>query len=251
MPEDVKVPAVGKVDRKWVLGAGAAVAGIVVYAYWRRSQAPEVDPAAEGDQYVSGDDYTPDAYIGATQPGGASYEPVVNDNTVNTNAEWAQRVVDLLEGVGYDRNLAAATIGKYLAGQPLTTTEKILVQAAIGLLGNPPGGALPIYGVPTPITPTPTPTPTATKLATPTLHASAGSRANTNYALSWSKVPGASFYVLKRELGPGSPTTAVVVGTSRRTPALKRHYTYQYRVQAHGSGKSPSNWSAPVRFKVP
>jgi hypothetical protein len=250
LAENVNVPAVGKVDRKWVIAGLGGVAAIVIYAYWRRAQAPEEDPAEEGDEYAAGDEWSPDAYIGATQPGGATYQPEETDTDVNTNAEWAQRVVDLLEGVGYDRNLAAATIGKYLAGQPLTTTEKILVQAAIGLLGNPPGGAIPIFSLPTPTTPTPT-TPSGTKLATPRLSANAGDRRNTNYALSWTKVPGAAYYTLKRELGPGSPTSLNVVGTSRRTPALKRNYTYQYRIQAHGPGKKPSDWSAPVRFKVP
>jgi hypothetical protein len=246
MPENVNVPGVGSVDRKWVIAGLGGVAAIVVYAYWRRSQAPEEEPLGEGDTYA-GDDYTPDAYVGAEQPGGATYVPDVEDTTINTNAEWAQRVVDLLEGVGYDRNKAAATIGKYLAGQPLDTTEKILVQAAIGLLGNPPGGALPIISGPTPTVPTPT----TTKLGTPTLHVGAGLRSNTIYQLSWTKVPGATHYVVKRELGPGSPAYAVTTSTARKTPSLKRRYTYQYRVQAQALGKTSSNWSAPVRFKVP
>ena len=142
----VNVPAVGKVKRQWVVAGLAAVAGIVVVAYWRAARTPVEEPAQEGTEGVAGDEWSPDAYAGATAPGGASFIPgdTASDATPGTNVEWAQRVVDLLEGVGYDRNKAAATIGKYLAGQPLDGTEKLIVQAALALLGNPPAGALPI-----------------------------------------------------------------------------------------------------------
>jgi len=162
MPDpQVNVPAVGKVDRKWVFAGLAAVSGIVVYAYWRRSQAPEEELPGEGDQYATGDDYTPDAYIGATQPGGETYDPNATETNVpTTNQEWSQRAIDALESVGYTRDKAATTIGKYLAGQPLDLAEKLIIQVAIAMMGNPPAGALPIISAPsTPVTPAPTPTP--------------------------------------------------------------------------------------------
>lgn len=252
---DVKVPGVGGVDRKWVLAGGAAVAGIVVYAYWRRSQATMEEPAGEGDEYVAGDEYTPDAYVGATQPGGESYDPNAGEtNTPTTNAEWAQRVVEALTSMsGYTPEMASQTVGKYLAGQPLTLAEKILIQTAIALVGNPPAGAIPIFDIPTPTAPTPTPTPVATKLAKPVLRMGVGDPRNTIYQLAWTKIPGAAFYTVKREMGPGSPAYANVVGTARKVGPLKRRYTYQYRVRAISvtPGKTSSDWSAPVRWKVP
>lgn len=251
---DVKVPGVGGVDRKWVLAGGAAVAGIVVFAYIRRSQAGAEEPAGEGDEYVQGDEWTPDAYIGATQPGGETYDPNAGETNLPTNnAEWAQRVVEALTSMsGYTPEMASQTVGKYLAGNPLTLAEKILIQTAIALVGNPPSGAIPIFDIPTPTTPTPTPTPTPTKLATPTMRASAGDRSNTNYALAWSKVPGATHYLVKRERGPGvNPLYRIVRGTGYRTHALSRRWVYQYRVQAQAVGKASSSWSNPVSFKVP
>jgi hypothetical protein len=248
MAENVNVPGVGNVDRKWVIAGLGGVAAVVVYAYWRRSQAVEEEPLGEGETYA-GDEWSPDAYIGADTPGGQTYTPEIQDDTVNTNAEWAQRVVDLLEGVGYDRNVAAATIGKYLAGQPLTTTEKILVQAAIGLLGNPPGGAIPIFSLPTP---TPTPTPTTTKLSRPTLRIGAGLRSNTIYQLACNKVPGAIYYEWQRSSGPGAPTSVRTIGPARKTPSLKRGSRYTYRVRAIAPpGKTSSDWSNSVSFTVP
>jgi hypothetical protein len=249
--KDVNVPGMGKVDRKWVLAGLAATAGIVVYAYWRASQAPIDEAPEEGDQYASGDDYTPDAYIGATQPGGETYDPNDTENNLpTTNAEWSQRVIDALESVGYDRANAAQTVGKYLAGQPLNAAEKLTIQVAIAMLGNPPAGALPIISAPAP--PTTPPPATSNKLATPTMRYSAGSPANTNYALAWTAVPGAQAYLVKRERGPApNPQFRIVKGTGYRTHALKRKWVYQYRVQAQAVGKLPSNWSNPVSFKVP
>jgi hypothetical protein len=247
--KDVNVPAVGKVDRKWVFAGLAAAAGIVVYAYWRASQAPAEEAPGEGDEYAAGDSYTPDAYIGATQPGGETYDPNATETNVpTTNAEWSQRVIDALESVGYERSNAAQTVGKYLAGQPLNTAEKLTIQVAIAMLGNPPAGAIPIISAPS--TPTPPQPTTSNKLATPVLRMGAGAPGNLFYQLTWTKVPGAVTYTLKRELPSSMMAGISLPGTTRRVGPLRRNYEYQYRVQAHAPGKLPSNWSNPVRWKV-
>lgn len=256
MPEQVNVPAVGKVDRKWVFAGLAAAAGIAVYAYWRRAgadqgPAPGSDEQLDAAGYVPSD-WSPDAYVGADAPGGATYDPTTTDTTPLTNAEWTQRVVDMLESVGIDRTKAATTIGKFLSGQPLDASEKLIVQTAIALLGNPPAGALPIISAPG--TPTTTPPSTATKLAKPALRYSVGDPRNTNYALAWTRIPGAAYYLLQRSAGPGAPTSLGVIGTSRRTPPLKRGSRYSYRVRAiavPGTGKASSDWSNTVSFTVP
>lgn len=140
----MNVPAIGKVKKQWVIIGLAVSAGIVGYAWWKNGKGQPA--ASEGD--VTADDlaYTGvDSFRGAVTAGGSTVSGTVpGEGPPLTNAEWTQRVVDLLEGVGFDRNFAAATIGKYLAGNPLTTAEAILVQTALGLLGNPPAGALPI-----------------------------------------------------------------------------------------------------------
>ena len=251
--KDVNVPAVGKVDRKWLLAGGAAVAGIAVYAYWRSSRVAPATPG-EGDQYAAGDDYTPDAYVGATAPGGETYDP--NDGTTNiptTNAEWSQRVVDALVSMaGYTPELASQTVGKYLAGQPLTLGETMLIQTAIALMGNPPAGALPIISAPTAGGVVPTPTPTATKLTRPVLRVGAGDPRNTIYQLACNKVPGAIYYDWKRTAGPGAPTSYRTIGPARKTAPLQRgaHYSYQVRAIAP-PGKTSSDPSNTVSFTVP
>ena len=253
MAEQVNVPAVGKVNRTWVLAGAAAVAGIVAYAYWRRSQAPGLEPGSEEQLEDAGyvpSDWSPDAYVGATAPGGETYDPQLPRESVTTNAEWSQRIVDLLEGVGYDRNKAAETVGKYLSGQPLDAAEKLIIQSALALLGNPPAGALPIISAPS--TPSTNPTqPPSNTLGTPTLRYSPGDPRNTIYQLAWNKISGATHYLVKRERGPGAIVYAVQIGTTRKVGPLQRRWVYQYRVQAQAPGKKSSNWSNPVSWKVP
>lgn len=256
MAEQVNVPGIGKANRTWVIGGLAAVAGIVIYAYMRRSSAQGPEPGSDEQLDAAGyipSDWSPDAYVGATRPGGETYDPSdVADTTPLTNAEWSQRVVDLLEGVGYDRNKAAATVGKYLSGQPLDASEKLIIQTAIALLGNPPAGALPILS--TPSTPTTTPPSTSTKLAKPTMRYWAGDPRNTIYGLAWNRIPGAAYYLVQRSAGPGAPTSVGVIGTQRLTPPLRRGATYSYHVRAiavPGTGKTSSDWSNTVRFTVP
>jgi hypothetical protein len=154
MPDTVKLPVIGPTKKGWVWAGGLAVAGAVIYSYWRSSTTPV---AAPGEGELTTDDlaYTGDvdAFAGARTPGGETYDPSIpGDGPPTTNAEWTQRVIDSLEGVGYTRDMAANTIGKYLSGQPLTAAERILIQAAIAIWGNPPAGALPMIDAPTPPT---------------------------------------------------------------------------------------------------
>jgi hypothetical protein len=245
MPDTVKVPGAGNVNKQWLWVGLAAVSGIAVYAYWRRGT--ETPAPGEGE-YSAGDQWSPDAYAGADAPGGETYDP--NEVTSRfiapvTNAEWTQRVVDMLANAGYDITFAASVIGKYLSGQALTAAEKLVAQTGIAMMGNPPAGALPIISAPEPTAGS------ATKLSKPTMRASAGDPRNTNYALAWNAVSGAAFYLVERT----SPNrrTVVALGTSRRTPALQRGTRYSYRVKAisRRPDRSSSDWSNTVSFTVP
>jgi hypothetical protein len=205
---EVNVPAVGKLDRKWVIAGGALVVGVVGYAYWARSRAAAEPLPGEGEAF-GGEQWSPDAYTGADAPGGSTIEPVEGAAPL-TNADWSQRVIDLMEGAGIDRTFAAQTIGKYLAGNPLTTAEKLAIQTAIALLGYPPSGPIPITSAPEATVPTP-----ATTLAAPG-GLSARRRSDGRYVLTWSRVTGADGYQVRwivrhvggavRTLGPNTFT---------------------------------------------
>ena len=71
-----------------------------------------------------------------------------------TDAEWVQRAIDLLQQWGWDPNLLATTLGKYIGRQPLSPQEQDIVRTAQGSLGLPPG-LQPIIPIGTPATPTP------------------------------------------------------------------------------------------------
>jgi hypothetical protein len=163
MPETMNLPAVGPVNKRIVIIVGAGAAGIIGYAWWRRGSAADETLPEE----TLGDDlpFIPDGFGDATIPGGSTVDGGVGDPSRPpiTNIEWHQRLTDMLEGVGYERQFAANTLGKYLSGQTLTAAEKLLVMTAVGLLGYPPAGALPILGGQEPTTPPPgNPPPTST-----------------------------------------------------------------------------------------
>src|SRR5207342_3011621 len=123
----------------------------------------------------------------------------------------------------------------------------IAAQTGLAMMGNPPAGTLPILSAPEPTTGAATPT----KLAKPTMRSSPGDPSNTNYALAWTKVPGAAFYLVERTSPTRTP--ALVFGTTRRTPPLKRgvHYTYHVRAISRRPDRSNSDWSNSVSFTVP
>jgi hypothetical protein len=244
---EVKIVGIGKIPRSWLLAGGAAVAGIVVYAYIRRSRvAPELEPGSEEQLDAAGyvpSDWSPDAFVGATTPGGAAYDPQVDRLDVTTNAEWSQRVIDLLTDVGYDRTKAATTIGKYLSGQPLDGVEKLIVQTAIAMLGNPPAGALPIISLPsayptTPSTPTTAPPPPSLAVR-PAIGKGSG-----RYVATWGSVPGATGYQFRwvvRHVGGtvlSFPATKHSHETSK--PPTTGHLAFEIRTV---KGSSRSQWN--------
>jgi hypothetical protein len=258
MPETVKLPGVGPVKKTWVYVGGALIVGIVGYAYFSRATGGGGGEDLEPSPGVIPEDYgefAEDRYPPPTSVGSGSVDDFGAGSIINTNTEWFAAALSGLADAGYEPLNVAATLGKFLSRQGLSADEKVVIQAAKGMVGEPPqGGPWPIIDqLPPPPTTTPPPAGTPTKLAAPVLRYSAGSAANTNYMLAWTRVDGAAYYILKRELGPGSPTSIGVIGLSRRTPPLKRRYTYQYRVRAISAtpGKASSDWSSPVRFKVP
>jgi hypothetical protein len=138
MADQVNVPKVGPVDKKWVLVAVAGGATFVGIMWWRRFQASKsagaavVDPAT-GSVGASGSYLNP--------------APVVANDTVNqppaaaaTNQEWTQRVIADLGNIGLDASFVSAVIGKYLAGQQVTNDEASVIRQAWAFEGKPPGG---------------------------------------------------------------------------------------------------------------
>lgn len=142
----VDLPVIGEVETRWLWVAGAAVAGIVGYAWWARSRGGPI-----------GADVTVDPATGAGEDGGGrplSPPPGgtvdLTDGSINTNEEWANEVVQRLGEVGYEPGFVATAVGKYLARQPLNPDEVDVVRTAWALVGRPPESPPPITETPEP-----------------------------------------------------------------------------------------------------
>lgn len=186
----VTLPGIGAVDQKYVYAGGAVVAGIVGYAWWRRSQEPppaswaDVDPA---DLIPSTEHVSPG--------GGSNLPPSTGDGRplITTNDQWAAAATDRLSSIGYTPQFVAEALGAFLARQDLSALQAAAVLAAKAQLGEPPvGGPWPVKvkgpsggdgGEHTPLG------------AVTNLRAT-GSTRNT-ITLAWNAVPGATNYVVR------------------------------------------------------
>lgn len=133
MSQPVNVPAVGPVNRRWIVYGGLAVVGIVGYAYWKRSRSPGTvyDPAGGTVDLGTGGYQNP---APTSPPSG----PVDDNDLITSNSQWSAAAISALVGIGFNPQFAATTIGKYLAGMELTPEEADVIRAAFGLVGEPP-----------------------------------------------------------------------------------------------------------------
>jgi hypothetical protein len=141
MAEQITIPGVGPVDRKYVIIGGVVVAGAVFWFWTHRNQTPggadtpTIDP-------LTGLPYTTE---NQPQTGYVNPNPVqsVIDQTtgdIKTNADWTAAVTDKLGNIGIDPQYLADVLGKYLGGQAVTLTEAATIRIAWAYVGKPPQG---------------------------------------------------------------------------------------------------------------
>lgn len=147
MAEEINVPGAGPVKKQWVMVGGAVVIGIVGYAYFKRARSGgpatpvAVDPAAVDP---AGGSTTPGISNGTATPPDPSNLPPAD------NATWTQRAIEYMQGIGYDPQLVAGVLGKYLAHVPLVPSEQDIVRTVEGVMSRPPVGTYAIVPVPNP-----------------------------------------------------------------------------------------------------
>jgi hypothetical protein len=209
----VNLPAIGRVNRNWIIAGGALIVGIVGYAYWNRSRSvPISDEIAEQD--IPQDREPPPTVVGSQE-----YDTGEVRAIINTNPEWYTAAVDYLVTTGgYDFAFTTITLGKFLARRQLTETEANLVQAAIGAVGPPP------LSGPWPILRATAPTPTTPGKVTTTWH---GTRLDRN--MTWNELAHLrakyphlvnSVEATRRQMMTRNPTIVARIGTSK-TAVLK------------------------------
>lgn len=239
----VKVPVVGEVDKRVLVGV-VGVAGAFVAWKWYQASAGGAggyeaeDPGFEGGEVlpsVSGA-VSPDNSYGLS----GDDEPESLDNygfRGTTNSQWTQYAATQLsqsERWGYTDIIVA--LGKYLAGAALDTTQVAIVQAAIAVAGHPPVGNHPILTVPT--SPVSLPAPSGLRYA----------NLNHEYVrLDWNAVSGADKYVVRRD-----GTQIELSGdTQMGVKGLKPSTSYTFTVTARGlDGKEGPAASLTVTTKA-
>jgi hypothetical protein len=236
MADTIKLPGVGPVQKKWVYVGGAAIAGIVGYAYWTSSRNQEVDTA---DYTTDETDYAMDGGVDEyVNPGGTDTTEDEDYITApTTNAEWSQKAYTLLTDAGYDYIATSVALGRYFARLDLTVVQADMIRAAVGSLGPPPVGTYPIDTTPTPATP---------KLTAPT-GLSAHDIGSTTAGFIWNAVTGARWYELSRS---GRSATYNTASTHVSMTGLKRNTSYTVKVRAVDMDKKPGPWSASRTFRT-
>lgn len=171
----ITIPGVGPVKPAYVYGGAAAIGVLVIYVYWRSSQAGSGDEVEDGDaetEVPAGTDVPAEAdYAYALGAGGydyggaTSYPSYISPNygaqvpsgAPVTNADWAQKAREQLEGEGVDSSKASSAIGTYLARLCLSADQADLARRATAMLGAPPQGTFSIVTCPgNPVPPKPT-----------------------------------------------------------------------------------------------
>lgn len=234
------LPVVGKVPRTAVYAGGAAVAGIVAYAWWT---------AGTTDEALEAPPEGVDAF-GNPLPGAGDYVPptVTNSNVdvddgapaVRTNDQWSDVVVQKLIESGFDAGAVRVALGRFLARQPLSPAQYEIVLAALGAAGPPPVGSF------TPIQAGGG----GAAVALPAPGGIVGTAGPTSIAWSWQPVTGASGYDVELIAGVATVVDkATITGTAwRSSRTLRTSAPYRLRVYARNSaGQRGAAGSAVVR----
>jgi hypothetical protein len=144
MSGTVTLPLVGTVPTKYVWVSAGLVAAVVGWSYWRkRSNSAGPEPIIEG---IDGAEVPVGEDGWSNVPGSTGNASGAHDDAgvIDTVPEWTANVVGLLSSSDWDAGYVYTTLGKWLAGEPLSEPEKQLVMAALAAAGQPPGGPYPI-----------------------------------------------------------------------------------------------------------
>jgi hypothetical protein len=230
MAEVVTVPVLGKVKQSWLYAGGAAVAGIVGYAWWSGAGQGE-DEVLEVE--LPATDYEPPTVVdsGISVGGGLPQgEPIAR-----TNVEWASMAREQGDALGFDVAVVNSALTKYLGKDRLTVTEAAAIAAIVAILGQPPtGGPYSILNAPV------TPPPPHVGMSAPILTRSAPIYRNGawEYTIAWAPVPGATRYWFEH-VG-GSTGYITTTKTSVIRAGASRTDTWRF------AGVSADNVKGPV-----
>lgn len=267
MPDQIKIPGIGPLDKKYAIIGAAGIAGFVGFAYWRNKQAAAVDTTATDTTDTSALDsanaaandygfaYGDVGGGGGYAYGGAPiYQSPINGNyptptggAPSTDPEWTQEAISWLGQIGTDTQAASHAIALYMNDQCMTAAEADLVRQAKAGLGDPPQTHHTIQICP----PSTTPPPTGGGGNAPAgLHVVSTDKSGVTVA--WSPVTGTNPVYLLHIDGGGISHSVGTFKTSYRIGNLKKSTTYNLNVRAvvgSVTSAASSNVSAKTKSK--
>lgn len=240
MAEDIDVPKIGKIQKKYVYGAAAVAAAYVGWRYYQSSQAAASDVTTVTPD-VNNPDVSASGVIGDAASGNVQYAgTTTSGNGILTNADWTADAVNKLTATGgWDAASVYSALGDYLAAKPLSDTEQSIVRAAIAASGNPPVGTFNVIPSTGDMT---LPAPTGLKASSVTANSA---------VISWTAVPNAASYNLYR-----SDTGSTVIGqsggsaTSATLAGLQPNVSYSVSVAAVSTLGKVGTKSSPLTVKT-
>jgi hypothetical protein len=244
MAEDVKVPKLGKVNKKVLIPIVVAAGGYIGYRYWKARNDvgagdAAVDPGMEDPGTLPGvaGAVRPDNSYGDSS-GTGSGSTATGGFRGTTNSEWTEYVSDRLQQDGrWSYSVIAVALGNFLNQKPASQEQQDIIAAALGIAGYPPvGGHTIIPGGNTSIT------------VAPTGVVGAATSPST-ISVSFPAVAGAATY--NGYLNSGASASATGAGAplvfSGLTPG--KSYVIQVAAVAPGGGVGPK--SSTITVKTP
>lgn len=216
-----------KYPKSAVYAGAAAVAGIVIYAWWSKSSSSEEEVEPEFDQFGNP--------IAGPTPGLAGPTVVdsnleaIPDGLPRNNADWGQKATEYLTNQGYEGTVVAPALGKFIARKPLTAAEQAIVRAAIAGVGYPPNDG--------PWTVIEESAPIAVGLTAPKNLRVTGTTSST-ISVAWDAVVGATAYEVVEIQGASAVRRRATVTTNSYTAGnLQPNNPYRITVYAKTASK--------------
>ena len=240
----VDLPGVGPVKKPVVLGVGGLGVAFVMYMYYRNWSGVGVDTSATDTTDPGYEDpgMLP-SVSGAVSPDNSygidNGDTPTSTSGITTNDAWSRfAAAQLQQGDKWSYSDIVAALGNYVTDKPLTSAQKEIVSAAIGIAGYPPVGTHPIIsGGDTSITVAPT----GLRLVEAT---------TTSVKMAWNPVAGATGYRLYRS--GVSQVVGVANGPSGEIGGLTTNQDYLIQVAAFTASGAigPKSSAVKVRTKA-
>jgi hypothetical protein len=244
MADELDVPKVGPVNKKVVIGVGAAAAAFIGWRYWQARQSAAADTTATDttDPGFADPGSLPSvagAVSGDNSYGSGGTTPPSTDDfgfSGTTNAQWSQYVlVQLQQSDVWSYTDIAAAIGAFLANKPLTNAQVQIVQAAVAVAGYPPEGPHTIIAAGTGTAITVAPTGLTGKALS-----------STSVSLAWNGVAGAASY----EVYKSGTASVNVTANAATVTGLTANTSYSFAVAARTTTGSEGPKSSTITVKT-